>query len=288
MNCMILAAGLGMRLRPYTETMPKAAIPFMTVPLACYPLSLLAGESIYKLVVNTHHLPKKVVSVFEKIGWPSQELIFSNEPDHLLGSGGGIRKALPHLLGNGDFVVANADEVILPLNDWMMAKVFEQHRTWGSAATLVCMQHPEVGKKFGGVWLGTDSEVECFSKKPVPGLRGLHYLGIVILSERIKKYFFKEPDREENLLYDTLTTAMAAGEQVFAAEIKAKWFEMGNPQDFLQATEYCLQQLKTNSKEPWVRYLQNIIRKQVSGGIVIEKEIPDLEKRLIDFVKKQT
>lgn len=60
MNVMLLAAGEGTRLRPYTEILPKPAIPFLTIPLAAHALSFLRGFTIDKLVVNTFHLPHKI------------------------------------------------------------------------------------------------------------------------------------------------------------------------------------------------------------------------------------
>ena len=63
-NGILLSAGLGTRLRPYTYDTPKPAIPFLSIPLAVYPLTLLAEFEIQNLVVNTHHLPEKIENLF--------------------------------------------------------------------------------------------------------------------------------------------------------------------------------------------------------------------------------
>ena len=67
MNVMLLGAGEGTRLRPYTLTLPKPAIPFVTGPLAGHSLSFLGNLAINKLVVNTYHLPGEILHLFHSL-----------------------------------------------------------------------------------------------------------------------------------------------------------------------------------------------------------------------------
>lgn len=255
---MLLAAGLGTRLRPYTEATPKPAIPFLGTPLAAYSLRLLQDIQIRHLVVNTHHLPEKVEKLFHKLNWPSDNLIFSNEKNQILGSGGGIRKAFAHLQSTDPFLVMNADEVILPNDPKLISNMITYHKNHNPIATLLTMTHPEVGTKFGGAWVNTNNEIQKFSKTPVPSTKGLHYLGVILIDPRIKKYFDQNPHAEENLLYETLTRAMAEGHKVLCYNCEAQWFETGNPQDFLAATQYCQDEIKKKNPSPWVQYLVEI------------------------------
>ncbi len=292
MNGIVLSAGFGTRLKPYTEKTPKPAIPFMSVPLACYPLSLFEREKIHNLVVNTHHLPKQIEALFNDLRWPMQKppdkLIFSAEPGQILGSGGGIRHAIESLVGRGTFFVANADEVILPFHFSVIKEALEFHQYHGGIATLLCIQHPGVGSKFGGAWLkdGEISRVTGFSKLPMPGHRGLHFVGLLLLSDRIEEYFFQDDSKEENILYDTLTKAMSKGEQVHAMEIEAKWFETGNPQDFLQATEECLQAIQALPPAPWAEYLRQLICRCSTRSYQIENDQPELKAQMVDRLSK--
>jgi NDP-sugar pyrophosphorylase family protein len=66
MNVMLLAAGEGTRLRPYTLEKPKPCIPFLSVPLAFYSLSLLSEINVHNLVTNVFHLPDQVQNLFLK------------------------------------------------------------------------------------------------------------------------------------------------------------------------------------------------------------------------------
>jgi mannose-1-phosphate guanylyltransferase len=275
MNVMILAAGEGTRLRPFTEQAPKPSIPFLTVPLAFYSLSLLDQTKIDRLVVNTYHLPRQIENLFSQIPPQWKELYFSSEQGQLLGSGGGIHNARNQLKGGGNFFVLNGDEIILPHQFGVLEEMQVFHKWHKGIATLLTIQHPEVGRKFGGAWLKDGTKIQCFSKTN-PGEqapRGLHFTGVLLLSDRVFQYF-KDQVEAENILYDTLTKAMAAGEDVHAFETKAEWFETGNPTDFMTATETCLDALIQNSKNHpyWQDYLMQTIRLYSRSQYMIEKD----------------
>lgn len=273
MNVMMLAAGLGTRLRPFTLQTPKPAIPFLTVPMACYSLALFEKIKIENLVVNTHHLPAQIEHVYAKIHWPCKRLIFSHEPK-ILGSGGGIRQAVDDLVGDGAFLVANGDEIILPNQIDVMKDALAFHKYHKGIATLLSMPHPEVGTRFGGLWVDAnkpDQQVQCFSKTPVAGTTGLHFIGVMILSDRIREYFNADAGSEENILYETLTRAMAQGERVHAFNIDCQWFETGDPVSFLSATEACLQELRQPQPAPWAQHLAQVIRLHSHREFVIEE-----------------
>ncbi len=295
MNVMILAAGEGARLRPYTVQTPKPAIPFFSVPMGYYSLALLDKIKIDRLVVNTHYLPEQIVNLYSNAHPSWDSLAFSPEPEGLLGSGGGIRKAQDLLSGRGDFFVLNGDEVILPFEMDVLAEMIKYHRWHKGIATLLTMKHPEVGKKFGGVWVrsggNTDirgKAVECFAKTDpgIAGLSVLHFLGVILLKESIFDYLKKpmitpasEEIQEENILYETLTTAIAAGEKVQAFETEARWFETGNPTDFIKASEWCLNEVQTGGSPYWKDYLKQAVCLYGTNSYVIEKDHPSFLSR---------
>jgi mannose-1-phosphate guanylyltransferase len=163
------------------------------------------------------------------------------------------------------------------------------HRHHGGLATILCLPHPEVGGKFGGLWVQENqTQVQKFSKTPVANHRGLHFVGVMLLNDSIENYFFEDDSKEENILYDTLTKAMAAGEKAHAFEIKAQWFETGNPQDFLSATEACTQELsKPQTKRArWAENLGQIICRHSTNQYQIENTHPELEQRMIACLEK--
>lgn len=108
-TAMVLAAGLGSRLRPLTETTPKPLIEVGGKPVILRTLQALACRGFTKAVVNVHYKPKMICDYVQANA--PLEVVFSQE-DVLLETGGGLKHALPHL-GDDPFLVINADAVWL-------------------------------------------------------------------------------------------------------------------------------------------------------------------------------
>ena len=278
MKAMILAAGEGTRLRPYTLQLPKPAIPFLGVPLIDYGLRLLDEIGSLDLVINHHHLSNEIVRIAERPQMKKRNVQLSDERSELLGSGGGVHKAAAYLKDSQSFVVINGDEVILPHSKGQVARAFENHVQSNRLATLLVMHHNQVGKKFGGAWVDDSGDVQAFSKTPVGTLKGLHYIGVVFLNPRIFSYF-KAHVEEENLLYETLTLAMSKGERVQAFPLQTEWFETGNPADFLAAATACMDAVQEDVL-PWAKDLKSFIQQQTRQPSIIEKQDILLESRI--------
>src|SRR5690606_11036423 len=103
---MVLAAGLGKRMRPLTDTVPKPLIRIAGKTLLDWGLDALAATGIEKAVVNVHYLPRQIVA--HVAGRMAPRIVVSDESDGLLDSAGGIVKALPDL-GAAPFYILNAD-----------------------------------------------------------------------------------------------------------------------------------------------------------------------------------
>lgn len=243
---MILAAGIGSRFQPHTFRVPKPALPFLNVPLAAWGLQLLQPLNPKALVVNTFHLPQEVESLFSNtlpaLGFPIRSLTFSHEKDFIRGSGGGLKFAENFFAGDENLLLINSDEVFFPRNIDFIQQAYQQHLASGALATLITMEHPEVGKKFGGVWTDANDKVIGFSKTTLPGsARGQHFIGIQFLSRRVFRYL--DSSRDFNIFYDGLALALSQGEVVNAFPVQGTWFETGSLADFLAATRNTLRLL---------------------------------------------
>jgi len=107
-RAVILAAGVGSRLKWLTAGRPKALMPVAGIPVIIHIIRRLSSQGIHDIAINVHHHAEKIV---ERLGDGSRygvRLYFSRE-DHLLDSGGGVKKALTLLPGDGQFVVHNTD-----------------------------------------------------------------------------------------------------------------------------------------------------------------------------------
>jgi MurNAc alpha-1-phosphate uridylyltransferase len=105
-HAMLLAAGLGTRMRPLTDAMPKPVVPVAGRPIVDYLLDHVLAAGVTRVVANVHYLADILEAhLSARLG---DRLVISDERERLLDSGGGVRKALPWL-GEGPFFVLNAD-----------------------------------------------------------------------------------------------------------------------------------------------------------------------------------
>lgn len=248
MKAMILTAGLGTRLRPATLKIPKPAIPLLNVPLVGYSIHLLKSAGFTELVCNTHHLPHIMKDAIQRLSKDFKNVDFSDEEGKILGSAGGIKHAEELLKGEPDFLLANGDEVFFPRDPFVMKTLIEHRRKTAALATLLVQEHPDVGSKFGGVWIDSEGHVQGFGKTPPQGsagLKGLHFTGYQALSTDLFSRI--PPAQESNIFYDILVKAIAEGKRVNTVIDQGLWMEMGNPQDFLEATHVLLSALKTKT-----------------------------------------
>ena len=238
MKAFLLSAGLGTRLRPHTEKVAKPALPFLQVPMLGYSAELLLRMGATELVFNLHHQPNSVQSAVE--GGPLKKFLagYSLE-ENLLGSGGGLLQAADQL-GDGPWIMANADEVFIPENPEVLNEVLTAHRKAGSFATLVVQSHPLAGTTYGAVWVSEEGKVLGFGRQKIAGSNPWHYLGYLVVESEIQR-FLPSPPRESNILYDGLARAIDAGRPVRIYRAPGFWQETGNIESYIDATATALE-----------------------------------------------
>lgn len=111
---MIFAAGLGTRLKPLTDTMPKALVPLAGKPLLQWQVEKLRDAGIRDIIVNVHHFPDMIIEAIRKNNGWGCTISISDERDMLLDTGGGLRKARGLLMENGKWKIEN--EPVLACN----------------------------------------------------------------------------------------------------------------------------------------------------------------------------
>jgi mannose-1-phosphate guanylyltransferase len=126
----VLGAGLGTRLRPLTNLVPKPLLPIFGKPLITFALDHLLQAGIDKFWVNSHHLPERFSAQFPDGGYQGKPLELVHEPD-LLETGGGI-KNIEHRIGDDPFVVYSGDL----LTDLPLGCLFEEHFSKRNDVTL--------------------------------------------------------------------------------------------------------------------------------------------------------
>lgn len=188
MRAMVLGAGLGTRLRPLTDEIPKPAIPIANVPLAVIAVRRLAQVGVTDVVVNAHHLPEVLEAALRELPVAGVHVEVVREPV-LLGTGGGVRAALeaqstrlgapandePILLVNGDV-----------LFDPDLAAALSHHRAMGALATMVLRADPRADV-LGPIDVDGTGRVRRILRgpgEPDPSFRTMMFTGVHVLSGR--------------------------------------------------------------------------------------------------------
>ena len=241
MNVLILAAGLGTRLRPLTHSVPKPCVPFLNVPMGLYNFRFLKHLDISEIVVNTYHLPHKIVELYTQQPYYKKPIQFSNETGLILGSAGGLKKASELFSKNTKadepVLMLNADEILFDVNEKFLQEAYHYHLRENNYATLVTMLHPEAGKKFGGIWCN-GSRVENIGKSATSeNQRPQHYIGMIFLKPSAIAEI--ADNQEVNIFYDFLIHKLAS-EKVQTYTIDCSWFETGNFNDYFEASQQVL------------------------------------------------
>ena len=159
MKAFLLAAGIGSRLRPVTDTTPKCMIPIGGQPLLGIWLDAFDRAGVDEVLVNLHHLPDVVRRYLEgRAGTPAVRAFF--EPE-LLGSAGTLAANRAWVEGEEMFLACNADN----LTDFDLRSLVETHRKHGEMATLTVF-HSDRPSAGGVVELDAAGTVTGFAEKP--------------------------------------------------------------------------------------------------------------------------
>lgn len=132
MKAMIFAAGLGTRLRPLTDTVPKAMVEVGGEPMLKIVLDRCHRAGITEVVVNVHYLPDVIKSFLLTYDSPGMKVFISDESDEILETGGGLIKAKDFFSDGQPFLLANADV----LTNIDIKVFFEAHQKLDRIATL--------------------------------------------------------------------------------------------------------------------------------------------------------
>ena len=131
MKAMIFAAGLGTRLKPFTDHMPKALVPVAGKPMLEHVILKLKSFGVDELVINVHHFAQQIIDFLKEKDNFGIKIWISDETEELLETGGGIKKAAPFF--DEPFLVHNADI----LSNVDLKAMYDYHLTSRNDATLL-------------------------------------------------------------------------------------------------------------------------------------------------------
>jgi mannose-1-phosphate guanylyltransferase len=222
MKALLLAAGLGTRLKPFTFVQAKASIPFLNVPMIHFPLQYLSSNGISETIINLHAHPDSVQHAAGN-HFGSMSIHYSHEPE-ILGTAGAMAKAST-LLGDETFVVMNSDMI----SDVSLAAIVEHHRRAGNLVTLVVMD-AERFPAYGSLYFDPES-LKLTGIGEGTGTRA-HYSGLQIAEPEIIERI--PADRKTEIFKDLYPELMKEG-RIGVVLYDGLWLEMGTLSEFLKS-----------------------------------------------------
>ena len=231
---MIVAAGLGTRLRPLTELRPKPALPVRGIPLIAYTLALLARHGVMEVIVNTHHLPDILMDAARRHCPLDMELRFSIEAG-LLDTGGGIRRVAEYLRESDPCLIVAGDMLL----DADLSALVATHRERGDAWTLLLRAGDPREEAFGTIGIDAQNRLRRIGTRC--DLGGENRAGLYTWANVVAARVFDSlPEREIFSHFDGwIAPQLTSGATDIRAEILASsdfiWEPVGTPTEYLAA-----------------------------------------------------
>jgi MurNAc alpha-1-phosphate uridylyltransferase len=235
MKGMILAAGLGTRLKPWTDKHPKALALVNGKSLLQRNIEYLQQHNIYKVVVNVHHFADQILDAINtNKGWDS-DITISDETDVVLETGGGLKKAASYLQSENTFILMNCDI----LTDLDLSKVINYHQQQKPLATLAVTD-----RKTSRYFLFNSDNQLCGWQNVTTGEEKISkssatynqkaFSGIHVLSNKI----FDVMKQEGKFSMVDVYLSLARAETIKCFDhSQSKFIDVGKPESILKAEE---------------------------------------------------
>ena len=235
---MILAAGLGTRLRPITYGMPKPMVPVLNRPVMEHTVRLLGRHGFREAIANLHWFPELIEDRFGDGSRFGIELSYSRE-EQLLGTAGGVRKAADFL---GDSFLVVAGDALTDIDFALMREFHESH---DGIATLATKRVDDTSE-FGVVIAGADGRIQGFQEKPDPAEALSDLANTCIYMFRSEVFdFFPEPGTSKaagpdappgfaDWAIDVFPALLEGDVPFYSHKIDAYWNDIGNLDELRQ------------------------------------------------------
>jgi len=220
MQAMILAAGFGTRLRPYSLERPKPLFPVLGAPLLLHTLGQLQAHGATRVLVNAHHLREQISGLLAGRDGVAVQL-----EEKELGTGGGLRLARDYF-GRTPFLAVNGDIV----HGFDLEMVYQEHLISGAMVTMVLHDCPRFNnvRELGGLVTG-------FSGPATAGERLLAFTGVQVINPEALSLI------PEGIFYNSIdcyAELIRRGGGIRALVVSGRfWTDMGTPDDYLRLHE---------------------------------------------------
>jgi mannose-1-phosphate guanylyltransferase len=244
MRAMILAAGLGTRLRPLTYVMPKPVAPVLNRPLVAWIADLLGEHAFKETVTNLSYLPEQIREVLGDGSGFGLEITYSEEEEPL-GTAGGVGKVRDFLSETESFLIISGD-ALTNIDLGQMRAVHEANVERGAIATLAT-KRVEDTTQFGVAITDDEGRIQGFQEKPEPAeaLSDLANCGIYMFQREIFDHFpphghrslaggDEQPPGFVDWAMDVFPSLLDDDIPFYSHEIEAYWNDIGSVEEFVQ------------------------------------------------------
>ena len=214
---MILAAGFGTRLKPFTDSMPKPLFPFREGTIISYQIEKLKSYGVKEIVINAHHFHNKIVEYFQNNDFGIKINIIIEED--ILGTGGGVLNAREYLYSEARFLVMNVDV----FTDFSLDLIYEAFTETDALAMLA------VQKRKTSRYLEFDKDFKLLKRVTTDKPEDNHFAfnGMHVISSEI---FKKENETGYKDIIDLYMELSAKGEIIKGFDTRNSYFiDLGRP-----------------------------------------------------------
>jgi len=227
MRAMVLAAGLGERIRPLSDWLPKPLLPIANCPVMGHVLRHLGGHGFTEIVANTHYRPEEIIDHFGAGSEYGVNLTFSHE-EELLGAAGGVRRC-KEFFGDETFLVTGADD----LTTMDLTALLAAHREAGAIASIGLVE-VEQTSEYGIVVTDEAGRIQRFVEKP-QGKAPSRTANTQIYVFEAEIFEFIPPDQAYDFGFDAFPAMVEAGVPFYGFQLPGYWRDIGNVSDYLEA-----------------------------------------------------
>lgn len=231
MKALLLAAGLGTRLRPITDKVPKCLVLIADKPLLAYHFDALKKIGVMDVLINTHYLADQVddfIKNYRSLN-PNFNITTAYEPE-LLGSAGTLRNNREFFKDEKDFLVLYGDN----LTNIDYKKMIDFHLSRAAICTIACYYEEHIEQK-GMIIMKDDDEIAAFKEKPKPEEVVSHYAnaGLYAVNQRI--FDILSNIKKEGLLdfgQDVFPELLRRQEKIYAYLMTEHLLDIGNLENY--------------------------------------------------------
>jgi mannose-1-phosphate guanylyltransferase len=264
---MVLAAGLGTRMRPLTDLRAKPALPVLNRPLLHFTLRALARAGVREVAINTHHLPRTVRAAVGDGRAFGLAVRWSHERT-ILGTGGGPR-AVRRFLGDEPFLLVNGDVFF----DFDLGALARRRARTGASALLGLIPNPDP-RRYSRVVMAPDGRIRAIAGLPRPA-RGTAWLfaGVHLLDPALLD---RLPAGPADSVRDLYLPMLAGGERIDGVPLRGAWYDLGAPPLYLSSQlallgKRLVRTVRGSLVDPLARLhpTARVVRSVIGPGVVV-------------------